>query len=57
MTSLAELTAIDTGAGLHDNPRCSACDHDARDHDAIGQRYCEATQANALPRGCICRSA
>ena len=35
--------------------RCAVCDHNAADHDAIGRRFCEATQAHALTRGCICR--
>jgi hypothetical protein len=35
--------------------RCAVCDHDLAIHDAIGHRYCHATQALALPRRCICR--
>ena len=34
---------------------CSVCSHPLADHDAIGLRYCRATQAHALPRHCICR--
>jgi hypothetical protein len=37
--------------------RCAVCDHDMDAHDAIGRRYCEATQAQALGRNCICRPA
>jgi hypothetical protein len=37
--------------------RCAVCDHDVDAHDAIGRRYCEATQAQALGRNCICRPA
>jgi hypothetical protein len=37
--------------------RCAVCDHEIDAHDAIGRRYCEATQAQALRRGCICRPA
>jgi len=33
------------------------CAHDMDAHDAIGRRYCEATQAQALSRNCICRPA
>jgi hypothetical protein len=36
--------------------RCAVCEHDVVDHDAIGRRFCEATQAGALTRGCICAS-
>ena len=34
--------------------RCTVCNHSLVVHDAISQRYCEATQANALSRNCIC---
>jgi hypothetical protein len=37
--------------------RCAVCDHDLEAHDAIGRRFCEATQAQALSRTCICRPA
>lgn len=30
------------------------CGHGDEDHDAIARRYCAATIAAALPRGCIC---
>jgi hypothetical protein len=33
---------------------CAVCSHHLSDHDVIGLRYCEATQVNALSRGCIC---
>jgi hypothetical protein len=39
-----------------DQPLCAVCDHDLADHDPIGLRYCQATQAQALARKCICRS-
>jgi len=41
--------------GGEDEPRCAVCSHQLADHDAIGLRYCQATQASALPRNCICR--
>jgi hypothetical protein len=34
---------------------CAVCAHHLADHDAIGLRYCRATQAQVLSRGCICR--
>jgi hypothetical protein len=34
---------------------CDACDHEQTEHDPIARRYCAATLANALTRGCICR--
>jgi hypothetical protein len=35
--------------------RCAVCDHNLSGHDAIGQRFCQATQANALARNCVCQ--
>jgi hypothetical protein len=31
-----------------------ACGHAVNSHDAIAARYCDATLAGVLPRGCIC---
>lgn len=39
-----------------ERPGCAVCEHDPTDHDAIALRYCQATQAQALPRRCICRA-
>ncbi len=33
---------------------CDVCAHPDAAHDAIARRYCKATMASALPRGCIC---
>jgi len=33
---------------------CSVCAHASAGHDAISERYCAATLANALSRNCIC---
>jgi hypothetical protein len=38
------------GAGI-----CAVCPHSWDEHDPIGVRYCTATTAAALSRGCICR--
>jgi hypothetical protein len=40
----------------HDALVCTVCDHQLGGHDAISHRFCNATQAQALDRGCICRS-
>jgi hypothetical protein len=32
-----------------------ACGHRLEHHDRIGLRYCQATSANSLSRGCICK--
>lgn len=41
-------------SGDVDPAACAVCAHRLTDHDAIGLRYCQATQAQALPRNCIC---
>lgn len=33
---------------------CDVCPHPWHEHDPLGVRYCTATAASALPRGCIC---
>jgi hypothetical protein len=35
---------------------CPACAHALSDHDPIGARFCRATVAGGLSRGCVCRS-
>jgi hypothetical protein len=44
------------GATTAHGPMAStcACGHGASQHDAIASRYCDATLAGVLPRGCIC---
>jgi hypothetical protein len=66
MTSAEILESPDTGApatasgasrtqgAVAERVSCVACSHDAIDHDAISSRYCQATQAQALARRCIC---
>jgi len=34
---------------------CAACAHPRSTHDTLGARFCAATVAAALDRGCICR--
>ncbi|WNV89279.1 RGCVC family protein [Umezawaea sp. Da 62-37] len=33
---------------------CAACAHPLADHDALGVRFCTASAASGLSRGCIC---
>jgi hypothetical protein len=33
---------------------CEACPHPVDDHDGIALRFCRATLASALDRGCVC---
>jgi len=46
-------TTSDTDAAVDE--ACSVCPHPVRAHDAIGTRFCAATMAGALARGCACR--
>ena len=39
---------------VEEKPRCSSCEHDLDDHDHISLRYCRATAAQQLVRGCVC---
>ncbi|MGI8678822.1 MAG: RGCVC family protein [Jatrophihabitans sp.] len=36
---------------------CVCCAHTWSSHDALGRRFCTATQAHALTRSCICAAA
>jgi hypothetical protein len=33
---------------------CAACPHGREAHDRIGTRFCSATIAGGLSRGCVC---
>ena len=35
-------------------PACAACPHERDAHDTAGTRFCTATAAAGLDRGCIC---
>ena len=35
---------------------CAVCPHDLAAHDRISLRFCQATQASAVTRGCVCPS-
>lgn len=35
---------------------CANCPHPLSAHDAISLRFCRATRAGDLPRGCACPS-
>ncbi|WP_170166589.1 MULTISPECIES: RGCVC family protein [Lentzea] len=42
-------------AALDNDASCEVCPHPWHEHDPLGARYCTATTASALTRGCICR--
>ena len=35
---------------------CQGCPHPVATHDAVDTRFCRATIARALTRGCTCRT-
>ena len=55
------LPAADTqdgiGAQVEDEARCGSCPHPLAAHDPIGLRFCRATRAGDIDRGCVCRVA
>ncbi|MGH3850988.1 MAG: RGCVC family protein, partial [Pseudonocardiaceae bacterium] len=44
----------ETDTGDRDGVTCTVCPHPWDAHDRIGVRYCAATVAGALSRGCVC---
>lgn len=46
----APRTAVPADGG------CGVCPHALGDHDRISLRFCQATQAAATTRGCVCPS-
>jgi len=51
-----DLRNLDTGDVADDvtTTTCAACPHPWSDHDRIAVRFCTATAAGALGRGCVC---
>jgi hypothetical protein len=47
--------ALDPGTLNQVDEACAVCPHPAATHDSLGQRFCRATLAGAITRGCICR--
>ncbi|WP_236790903.1 RGCVC family protein [Amycolatopsis sp. GM8] len=45
------VTGVDGSGG--DNA-CTACRHSWNSHDSIARRYCTATMAGGVSRGCVC---
>jgi hypothetical protein len=35
---------------------CAVCPHPLAEHDRISLRFCQASQASASTRGCVCPS-
>lgn len=51
----ADLAETDAAHAAEAAPTCDVCRHPMSVHDRISARFCDATQAGALSRGCICR--
>ncbi|MEU4674599.1 RGCVC family protein [Amycolatopsis sp. NPDC023774] len=51
ITELAPLPQ--TGVGT-EGGACPVCPHETNGHDAIASRFCAATSAGELHRGCAC---
>ncbi len=52
LTPVVPTSAVTTAAGA----LCDACPHPLAAHDPIGLRFCHATVAQAITRGCSCRT-
>ncbi len=52
MPATADVTTIDQTQDADD--ACLACAHPWSGHDVISARFCTATVAAALARGCVC---
>ena len=52
MQAAAGITPIDQPQDADD--ACQACTHPWSAHDVISARFCTATVALALARGCVC---
>ncbi|HWE91633.1 MAG TPA: RGCVC family protein [Pseudonocardiaceae bacterium] len=45
---------ISQPAAVDPEPTCVVCSHPMKVHDRIGLRFCAATAAGTLDRGCVC---
>ena len=54
MSTIDAPTAATASTSSATDGACAACPHDRDAHDAIGSRFCSATIAHGLSRGCVC---
>ncbi|MFC5139005.1 RGCVC family protein [Actinomycetospora rhizophila] len=54
MSGISDPGPLSGRHGRTDDATCTVCPHPWPDHDALGRRFCTATQVSALSRGCIC---
>lgn len=50
----APVAATETPTTDESDLVCAACPHGREAHDRIGTRFCSATIAAGLDRGCVC---
>ncbi len=53
-TTEVKLPFVTPGTGEQTDLICAVCPHSWDAHDSIGIRYCSATAAGELDRGCVC---
>ena len=53
-TTETKSATSETDVGDRAGLTCAVCPHPWDAHDRIGLRYCAATAAGALSRGCVC---
>lgn len=53
-TTELKSTVAGPGTGDQTSLTCAVCPHAWDVHDPIGIRYCSATAAGGLTRGCVC---
>jgi hypothetical protein len=57
MNSAPPVPEVQDRSAVVEQPTCAVCPHPLAAHDAISLRFCQATQAHAVTRGCVCPSA
>jgi hypothetical protein len=57
MTVPTSLAPLLPASRPQDDAGCVSCPHPLADHDPIGLRFCRATRAGDITRGCVCRTA
>lgn len=53
MIAESQVQMAETASGSAE-ATCVACAHPLEAHDQIGLRFCAATTASAIDRGCVC---
>jgi hypothetical protein len=57
MTPAPSVSSAPDRTVVEETGACAVCPHPVASHDAISLRFCHATQAAAVTRGCVCPSA